>query len=341
MPAYNRTKINIIDIPDFSKVPTDVPCVIDTMSLAHALGIRNRSLMALILTRHKQYTHWAIPKKTGGSRSIHAPKQQLKYVQKQLLDVFFTKLPYPEHIAAYVPDRTTRDSALKHSGKKVLIVIDLKDFFPSTRRSWIRHALQSLFGLPFEVVSAIADLSTIPIDTAVGRRYVVPQGAPTSGAVCNWVAHYRIDLPVLELCKSWNMTYTRYADDLAFSCDERLTRENTNKFIREISRIIKKSGYTINRKKLRVTRPGRQQRLLGMTVNEKPNIIRVHHKRLRARIHHCKMKGFDAVAKEMGLTSGAQLRSQISGKISYYHMINPVRAAQLKAQLAAVGRIEP
>lgn len=336
MSAYNQTTINIIDLPPFDKIPESVPWVIDTMTLAHALGIRNRTLMALIINRHKMYDKWVIPKKSGGTRVIHAPMPKLKFAQARLLERFFTKITYPDHISAYVPERTTRHSAEKHCGKAVLIVIDLKDFFPSTRRAWIRRALQDQFHLPFEVVSAMADLMTIPIQTATGTRYVVPQGAPTSGAICNWVAHHRLDIPILEECKKWNMTYTRYADDLAFSCVENLSREDTNKFIRAISKIIKQGGYEVNRKKLRVTRPGRQQRLLGMTVNQKPNIIRVHYRRLRARIHHCHHKGFDAVAREMKLGSGAQLKSQLEGKISYYHMINPVRAAQLKAQLHAV-----
>lgn len=335
MSAYSKTTINIIELPHVSKIPEGVPPVFDTMSLAHSLGIRNRTLMGLIVRRAKLYKKFVIPKKSGGKRVIHSPDPKLKYVQARVLERFFTKIKYPEHIAAYVPERTTRYSAEKHAGKPLLIVIDLKDFFPSTRRAWIRRALQAEFNLPFEVVSAIADIATIPVDTLTGTRYVVPQGAPTSGAICNWVAHHRIDKPVLEECAKWNMAYTRYADDLAFSSEVQLTRDDTNKFIRAICKIIKKSGYEVNRKKLRVTRPGRQQRLLGMTINAKPNIIRLHYRKLRARIHNCKIKGFDAVAREMRMESGEQLKSQIMGKISYYHMINPVKAAKLKQQFQA------
>lgn len=332
MPAYNQSSLKIIDIPDFSKLPEGMPWVIDTMSLAHHLGIRNRTLMSMVVNRHKLYNKFVIPKKKGGSRVIHAPSAKLKFVQARILERFLSGLTYPEHIAAYVPERTTRYSAEKHVNKKLLIVIDLKDFFPSTRRAWIRKAIQQEFSLPFEVASAIADVSTIPVETPTGTRYIVPQGAPTSGAICNWVAHNRIDKPLLELCKSAGMEYTRYADDLAFSSDQLLSKDETNRFIRQVSKIIKKGGYEVNRKKLRVTRPGRQQRLLGMTINVKPNIIRLHYRRLRARIHNCKMKGFDNVAIEMGLVSGEALKSQIVGKISYYHMINAEKAAKLMAQ---------
>jgi hypothetical protein len=137
----------------------------------------------------------------------------------------------------------------------------------------------------------------------------------------------------MELCERWGMSYTRYADDLAFSSSKRLVRKETNQFIKAVEKIIRTSGYAMNRKKLRVARSGRQQRLLGMTINEKPNVMRRDYRRMRARLHHCKLKGFNKVAKEMRLESGAKLESQIEGQIAYYHMINPEKAARLKAQL--------
>ena len=193
--------------------------------------------------------------------------------------------------------------------------------------------MQAELGYPFEVAGLMADLSTLPVDFVYGRRYIVPQGAPTSGAVCNWVAHNRIDKPLLELCQQWDMAYTRYADDLAFSSAKNLSRGEVNRFIKDAIKIVRAGGYQINHKKLRVARKSRQQRLLGMTVNEKPNVMRVHYRRLRARIHHCKYKGFDRVAAEMNMESGEALKSQIEGLISYYHMINPEKAAKLKQQL--------
>jgi hypothetical protein len=305
------------------------------MSLAHHLGIRNRTLLGTVIRRDELYETFTIPKKSGGVRLIHAPQPRLKFVQTRVLERFLTPLACPEHIAAYVPGRATRYSAEKHCGKKVVIVIDLQDFFTSTRRAWVRRMLHRELHLPFEVASLLAEIMTVGILTSKGRRYVVPQGAPTSGAICNWVAHYRLDVPLLELCRTWEMTYTRYADDLAFSCDKPLEKTEVNRFIRAVSKLIVNAGYTVNRKKLRVTRPGRQQRLLGMTVNEKPNVMRAQYRAIRARIHHCHHKGFDAVAKEMKLESGQKLLSQLEGKISYYHMINPDKAALLKKQLEA------
>jgi len=335
MAAYNQTSLEVIDLPDFEKILEPLPKVFDGMSLAHSLGIRNRTLMHMIVKRESMYKVHSIPKKSGGRRTIHAPERMLKFVQTRVLKRYLTPLTYPDHVAAYVQGRTTRDSALVHAGKPILIVLDLKDFFSSTRRSWVRRAIQDEFGYAHRVASLLSDLMTVPMTFPYGKRFVVPQGAPTSGAICNWVAHHRIDKQVLDLCSRWGMAYTRYADDLAFSSHERLDRKKTNNFIKAIVKIIRAAGYQINKKKLRVARSGRQQRLLGMTINEKPNVMRLQFRKMRARIHHCHHEGFAAVAATMGMDSADKLKSQIEGQISYYHMISPVKSAQLNAQYLA------
>jgi hypothetical protein len=336
MPAYNQSTITIYQLPDFEKLTESTPWVFDGMTLAHHLGIRHRTLFTAIKRREKEYTRFFIQKKSGSARPIHAPSARLKFIQKRILLRFFTHIVYPEHIAAYVPERTPRDSAEKHSGKAVLLIIDLKDFFTNTRRAWVRHMLQDEFHLPFPVANLLADLVTVPVDTVKGRRHVVPQGAPTSGAICNWVAYHRFDREILKLCEKYGYTYTRYADDLAFSRTADVSKRSVNAFTHDVYKIIQKSGYAINRKKTRVGRPGRQQRLLGMTVNEKPNVMRRDFRAIRARLNHCKYKGYDQVATEMGLASGYALKAKILGTISHFHMINPEKARQLKNKLQEV-----
>lgn len=333
MPAFNKTSIEIIDIPDIERIKEGAPLALDPMSLSHRLGIRNRTLMHMVINRQKMYDLHFIKKKSGGIRMIHAPQKMLKYVQKRVLDRVLNTVEYPDHITAYVKERTTRHGAAQHAGKPLLIVIDIKDFFTSTRRSWVRRALQDEFGYSHRVASVLSDVMTVPFEFKFGKRYIVPQGAPTSGAMCNWVAHHRFDKKILELCEEHGYTYTRYADDLAFSHKKKLPRRKVNAFIREINKILQDAGYRSNRKKTRVQRRGRQQRLLGMTINEKPNVMRQQYRKLRARIHHIHHKGFNAVAGEMGLDSGEQLRSQIEGMISYYKMINPQKATKLQLQL--------
>lgn len=341
MPAYNFPEVDLLETAGLDRIPPELPVAFDATTLAYHLGINTRTLMYLVLKKMDHYKVHTIPKKSGGARIIHAPSDRIKFVQFRILDRIFNKLTYPAHVGAYVPGKTTRETAEVHAGNPVLIVIDIKDFFPSTRRSWVRKLFHDDFHYPHHVASLLADICTVELATPVGTRHGVPQGAPTSGAVCNWVALHKLDKPILEICSRYGMLYTRYADDLAFSHKDCLERPVVDKFIDEVITAISDSGYRVNRKKLRVTRSGRQQRLLGMTINEKPNIIRAQARNLRARIHHCKTKGFDVVAQEMQMGSGKAVLMQIEGLISYYHMINPVKAAQLKGQLEVAKQAHP
>src|SRR5262249_14468344 len=125
-------------------------------------------------------------------------------------------------------------------GRRVVLRFDLRDFFPSVRRSRV-HALFATAGYPRAVARLLTGLCTnvVPDDvwrTAPGprcgtpwverRRYRpphLPQGAPTSPALANLCA-YRLDCRLSSLAESVGAAYTRYADDLAFSGGEELER---------------------------------------------------------------------------------------------------------------------
>ena len=49
---------------------------------------------------------------------------------------------------------------------------------------------------------------------------VLPQGAPTSPIISNLICQI-LDYKIIELCQEYHLTYTRYADDLTFSTNEK------------------------------------------------------------------------------------------------------------------------
>jgi hypothetical protein len=325
--------VEVYDIAHLQGIPSNVNKVFDLTSVAHMLGVRGSTVSYALHGRRDLYTTFYIEKKSGGKRAIHAPAPIMRFLQGRILNTLLDKVPYPEHVAAYVKRRSTAYSAEKHVGKGTLIVVDLKDFFPSTRQAAIRHALQDYFHFNHYVANLIAALCTVPMQFGYGERNCVPQGGPTSGAICNLVAMHRLDGPVLAVCEEFGLTYTRYADDLAFSTEKVFSEARVRQFLKQLNKAVKSSGYRINYKKTRVARQCNQMRLLGTVVNEKVNVMRLQYKRLRARLHHCYYKGFDQVAKEMGVESGAKLESQIEGMIAYYTMINPQKANKLRIQL--------
>jgi len=311
------------------------PRPFDSYTLANALGIGIRALWFYVLETPRLYTKHAIPKKSGKMRILHVPDTRLAHAQRRVLRTFFDNYPWPEHVSAYVLGRSPIDAARAHAGRPFLAVVDLKDFFPSTKRRWVREAVQQLLELGDESTEILATMVTAPWEPGTNERYRVPQGAPTSGAVANLVAVHRLDPRILQVCERFGMTYTRYADDLAFSRETPVSPSETDAFLRHIIRAVKQSGYRVNYEKVRVQRRNRQQRLLGMSINAFPNIPKRDYRRMRAMVNHIQHKGYAQVASEQGYESGEALESYVDGILSYYQSISPSKAAQLRAGLSA------
>src|SRR5262249_36743106 len=90
-----------------------------------------------------------------------------------------------------------------------------------------------------------------------GQRYPrrhLPQGAPTSPAIANLCA-YRLDCRLAALADSLGATYTRYADDLAFSGDRNLARV-VDRFQLHASAIALEEGFCVQHRKTRIMRQG-------------------------------------------------------------------------------------
>ena len=73
-----------------------------------------------------------------------------------------------------------------------------------------------------------------------------------------------MDLKLLELCDYYDITYTRYADDLTFTSDELYLLLS---LMQEISSIIHYYGFKVNYNKTKVLLPSNKQTITGITVN--------------------------------------------------------------------------
>ena len=90
----------------------------------------------------KRYTEFKIKKKSGKERSIHAPVNGLKALQKTLS--FVLQCVFEPHNAAtgFVKDKSIVDNAKLHVGSKYVYNIDLKDFFPSIDQARVWKCFQ-------------------------------------------------------------------------------------------------------------------------------------------------------------------------------------------------------
>ncbi len=320
-------KIAKVELP---KIPTPE-------ALAKLLGVASAEVITRWLRPGEAagsgYVAFEIPKRTGGTRRIHAPKNALKKAQRLLLDEIVGRIPTHDACHGFVRERSIVTNAAPHEGARVVLKVDLADFFPTIHHRRI-EGLFAFYGYPPDVARLLAGLCTHRARLPDGRVVwpgVLPQGAPTSPALANVVCR-RLDARLARLAKKVGATYTRYADDLTFSFAAEPT-VRLGRFFWWVDQICQAEGFTENAKKRRVLRKGSQQRVTGVVVNDGLSTPRDVRRRLRAMIDRCRKQGVDAVAKAQGRPD---LAAVMAGTAAFISMVQPEAGAKLARAVAEV-----
>jgi len=240
-----------------------------------------------------QYSDFSIPKKSGGDRIISAPSRKLKDLQGKLAkllincrqEIFLLNGVENKISHGFEKDRTIITNALKHSGKRVILNIDLSNFFQSVNFGRVRGFLISNnnFKLHPDIATTIAH--------AACYKGTLPQGSPCSPVITNFICSI-LDIRLAALAKKLGCTYSRYADDITFSTNktampEQLVVNDESGVIlgRALRGEIERANFEINDSKTRLTfRPSRHE-VTGLTVNRFVNVDRRYSKKVRALAH--------------------------------------------------------
>jgi len=288
-----------------------------------------------VAASHYRY-RW-ITKRRGGRRLIEAPKPRLKRVQQQILTEILGRIP--PHVAAqgFVVGRSIQTNARPHVGQKVLLKLDLENFYPSVTYPRVTSIFRSL-GYSREAAIWLARLVTTAVPPSLwesGRpnepaesRYLrrhLPQGAPTSPALANLSA-YVLDLRLAGLARSFRAQYTRYADDLTFSGDEVFQR-SLAAFLPLVRQIVSQEQFRLHPQKTCVQRASQRQQVTGIVVNTKLNVRREDYDRLKAILRNCIQYGPTSQNRERH----PEFASHLRGRIAFVTSLNSQRGAKLLA----------
>ena len=278
-----------------------------------------------VLKKGEGYTDFEISKKSGGKRKISTPKYVLKLIQKCLLELL--SVIYHPHKAAhgFVLGKNIASNASIHVGKKFVFNIDIKDFFPSTSFHKIKFLLKIR---PFFLKDEREKIAQL-IASLCCKDGFLPQGAPTSPIITNIVCR-RIDSKLSQLALENKAKYSRYADDITFSCQENIFDDN---FLEKIKAILSEDKYEINKEKTRISNWRQRQEVTGVVVNEKKNLPREYTKDIRFWLFSWKKFGETNTQADFekrfpqkkgfkrynGVT--IQFKNYLYGKIQYLRMI--------------------
>jgi len=277
------------------------------------------------------YVEFEIPKASGELRKITAPRPALRRLQRRILDQILSKPPTHEACHGFVRGRSVRSNAAPHQGAKLVLKLDLRDFFPSIHYHRVEGLFQRL-GYGWEVAALLAGLTTHRAkldDGTVVWPGVLPQGAPTSPALANLLCR-RLDSRLGALAGRAGAVYTRYADDLTFSF--RVPPEKgAGRFLWWVDQICQQEGFVENSAKRRVLWASTQQRVTGVVVNSGLHVPRQARHTFRAILHKCRKDGLAAHAR-----GRRDFRAYLLGFASYVKMVQPKQGQKLLDEVRAI-----
>lgn len=241
----------------------------------------------------------------------------MRMVQYRILTKILDKIVVPEYIHAFEKNKSIPKMAAMHVRKKLVISLDIKDFFHSIKQN-------SLFALFKE--AGFDDSPARTLSEICTYKAYVPQGALTSPKISNIIAARTFGPLVKEFCDRHGITLSIYADDITMSANE--TSLSISEIISTVSEFIVRFGFRVNTRKTKVMKSYQRQWVCGVVVNDKTNLLRKERLELRAIVYNISKNGLEAEASKNGIT-GEEFRNVIQGRLNWYKQLNRELADKL------------
>ena len=269
-------------------------------------------LYNLIRTAPHRYKVYKIPKRSGkGDRLIAQPTPELKTLQRWVAANILSKYPIHHAAVAYRPLIGIKDNAKLHSRQEYLLKMDFQDFFPSINAQDFSLHTEKYAPQLREDISVLQHI--LFRKPKRSDDFILSIGAPSSPLVSNTIL-YDFDETIGIYAKERKIVYTRYADDLIFSTNERGALRETYEHVKAVCKQLQYPGLTLNFDKTVFSSRKWNRTVTGLVLTNDQNVsIGWGKKReLRIQIHHYLM-----------------------------NKLSPMEIANLRGYLAFVRDVEP
>lgn len=281
-----------------------IPSIMGVNDFSEQINISSYTLFKMSTKPEFNYKIVEIPKNMGrGTRILACPSYKLKAIQAWILRNILDKIPPHSNATAY--NGKSLDINLKgHVGNKFLVCLDIINFFPSTRREKVYELFKSL---------GYNEQTSIMLTKFCTFQGGLPQGGVTSPALSN-LLNISLDEEISRYCNAKSITYTRYADDITISSNNKNKLKESIAFLENV---IQNHGYQINKDKTRYLHPGKQRKITGLIYNndEKVGIGRRKRRILRSKIFNYEKQ--DRFNEESSI-----IYSQITGWLSFLKSVD-------------------
>jgi len=290
------------------------------------LLIPKEKLDYLIRSAPHRYKVYKIPKRSGaGMRTIAQPAKEVKKIQYWVIRNIFPSFPVHQSASAYITGKNILNNAETHSHKPYLLKLDFKDFFPSIKGNDFCNYLKQ---------NEDISLSEGDLHRLVRILFWLPErnndfqlsiGAPSSPFLSNAIM-YCFDSEISKYCSENNISYTRYADDLAFSMHDMKMRGEVLKKVKKVLASQTFPSLKLNNRKTIFGSKAHRRLVTGLILANNGNVSlgRERKRRIRAQIHH-----------HINGRLSEKEQSSLSGMLSFARDVEPDFVNRMKAKYSS------
>ncbi|HBP6672202.1 TPA: RNA-directed DNA polymerase [Pseudomonas aeruginosa] len=241
------------------------------LRLCRELLLTDREVARLISRAPYTYKVYSIPKKNGGRRVVAQPARETKILQNFLIENIFKELPVHECATAYKAGSSIAINASIHVGNSYISKFDFSNFFPSiTMIDLVRH-IKSFFDGRLDDLEIVDIARVCCIKDRVTDRLHLSIGAPSSPILSNSIMYF-FDVAVHKWSSERGVSYTRYADDMTFSTNEKsMSREIELFLVRQVE-AMKSPRLSINHEKTIHLSKRHQRKVTGLVLSSEGKV---------------------------------------------------------------------
>lgn len=285
-----------------------IPVIYNTSHLSALVGFNKKYLKRASAHTSSFYKRHVIPKKNKKLRILDEPLPNLKEIQYWILNNILNKIKISRYAKAYTSGRNIKDHVKYHKSQKMVLTLDIKDFFTNITSEHINSFFIQL-GYSNYVANLLTKLCCL--------NNSLPQGAPTSPILSNIIMK-PFDEVISTFCKNSNLRYSRYADDLAFSSD----KIDVNELTTLINSNLNIIGLKLNESKTMLMSNNQRQIISGIITNSKIQVPREKRDELRQAIYYIEKFGLENHLSRIQISKANYIR-HLLGLANYVSFINP------------------
>lgn len=270
-------------------------------------------LLSFTHTAPRRYKTYYIQKRNGTERRLIAqPARTVKFIQQLAIGELRKYLSVHSCATAYEKGTGIKKNAWQHKNNQYLLKMDFKNFFLSiTPELFFLVAHDSGIDFIDEDRELLSNLLFWKLRRSSPLRLSI--GAPSSPFISNFIMS-NFDASIDSTCREIGVTYTRYADDLTFTTNNKGVLSEIPDIVRKHLKLYCHSKIRINTEKTVYSSKAFNRHITGVTITNDGKL---------------------SVGREK-----KRLTSSMIHRLSL-NMLSDEQIAHLKGQLAHIKNIEP